>query len=102
MDIVAAGLTITQSRSTAVDFSLSFYTNPISIIIHDRKEEEMLWKLLSLFSPLTWLSIFAISFLSVLVMYALHKYAVFDEQTGLESIAKCTWYVACCLTNQGT
>lgn len=101
MDIVAAALTITESRSTIADFTSPFYYEPYSILIHKPGPANKLWNALSVFSSTVWIFIIGSAFIAIVITFTTHKFAAKPAETGFEQFSGCLWYITSGLVNQG-
>lgn len=99
-DIALARLAITYDRSTAVDFSVPYYNEPMAIIIQHKMTDESLLGLIEIFSPAVWIFYLLSIFLACFVIWLLRIFAPVEGDEGAETLASSAWYVYSAQVNQ--
>lgn len=100
-DIAVADLTMTYERSTAVDFTAPYYFESMGILIWQPDISNNIWKMLSLFSIYVWVALAISASISVVVLFALHRFSALPVDSKLNGFGRCMWFGISCLTNQG-
>lgn len=100
-DVAVADFTATYARSQAISFSSSFYFETIGILVRGAGSESKLWNMFMLFPLDVWLMILGCSFVSICVLFMLHKLSAVSYDSQFNNLGHCAWFVISCLANQG-
>lgn len=92
--------TVTSLRSTAVDFSVPFYFEPIGILIRVQQPHSSLLSIVSLFDRTVWVMYLLAIFVAAITVYLLERLTKIKSDPTIDTVYDSAWYIYSAHLNQ--